>query len=53
MAVPRPSAQMPHLGRLRVTWSEWIGRNLRAGRDPLPLAELIGVGQRAVIEAIA
>ena len=33
--------------------SERVGGNLRPRRDPLPLAELIGVGQRAVTEAVA
>src|SRR6202030_4328099 len=33
--------------------SEWIRRNLRSRRDPLPLAELIGVTHRAVTEAVA
>ena len=33
--------------------SERIGRNLRPRRDPLPLAELIGVTHRAVTEAVS
>src|ERR1700737_1553622 len=33
--------------------SEWVGGNLRPRRDPLPLAEQIGVAHRAVTEAVA
>src|ERR1700730_9327425 len=33
--------------------SEWVGGDLRSRRNPLPLAELVGVGQRAVTETVA
>jgi hypothetical protein len=33
--------------------SERVGGNLRPRRDPLPLAELIGVADRAVCEAVS
>ena len=33
--------------------SERVGGNLRPRRDPLPLAELIGVAHRAVPKAVA
>ena len=40
-------ARLPHPG------SERVGGHLRARRDPLPFAELIGVGQRSVTKTVA